>query len=318
MSTFIELSSRTNGYITLENNLNTLRNICTGNLNNDSGCKMLIPHLLKKIKNLSDTNALIFGSGRKKRALLDIVGNIASDLFGVLDSRFGEQYAHDMSKLKKNDEHLLRLLKNHTSIIESTLNVLDHNGDELEKQSAHLQSLTLRVNEIQDILMAGHKFDSAVTYLLQMISEYSPRDDILRLLMESRKSIVSHVLFTPKQIEDQLELISRHIGSNLVTPREIDVYSCSKITHFKLGNQIMFKISIPLFKLQKYRLFKVIPVPFAQNNVFSIIKNEVNYLATSTDNQFYQYLSEIDIRSCKYLSEPSEMLRNGLGVWFTA
>lgn len=44
--------------------------------------------MAKKLNNIMHTNSLIFGSGREKRALLDIVGNIASDLFGVLDSQF--------------------------------------------------------------------------------------------------------------------------------------------------------------------------------------------------------------------------------------
>lgn len=61
------------------------------------------------------------------RAALDIVGNIASDLFGVLDQRFAREYTEDINTIKNNEEHLITLLiKNQTSITETTINMKDY------------------------------------------------------------------------------------------------------------------------------------------------------------------------------------------------
>lgn len=59
-----------------------------------------------------------------KLAVLDIVGNIGSDLIGVSDSRFAREYARGIKQVTKNEEHMLVLLKNQTSVIESHQNIL--------------------------------------------------------------------------------------------------------------------------------------------------------------------------------------------------
>lgn len=85
--------------------------MCNANLTGDKGCSVITSHLAKKLQVIRHTNSLIFGSDREKRALLDIVSNIASDLFGELDSNFARKYAQDMTKLSANDNHLMCLYK---------------------------------------------------------------------------------------------------------------------------------------------------------------------------------------------------------------
>lgn len=84
-------------YVGMEQNLNKLTNMCNANLTGDNGCRVISTHLSKRLRDILQTNLLIFGSGRSKRALLNIVGNVASELFGVLNSNFAEQYAKDMT-----------------------------------------------------------------------------------------------------------------------------------------------------------------------------------------------------------------------------
>lgn len=191
------------------------------------------------------------------------------------------------------------------------MNVLNHNGQELEKQSAHFHSMTAQIRENRDLIMASHKCDVAATYLLQVMSEYAQQqNEIIQLIVDSRRSVVSHLLFTPKQLEKQLELVSKHVGGKFDTPRKIDVYACSKITHYVLGNQIVFKISIPLFKLKNCRLYKLTALPFLQNGKYLVIKSKPDFLLASLDKQFYQYSSETDVRRCKQLAN-----RNGRNVF---
>lgn len=88
---------------------------------------------------------------RVKRAALDLIGNIASDLFGVLDSRFRDQYIHDLSKINENEEQLLMLIKNNTSVVEATADILKRNELEMEKQSA-------KIKELSDTILRGDTY----------------------------------------------------------------------------------------------------------------------------------------------------------------
>lgn len=54
---------------------------------------------------------------RKRRGLVDGVGMLAGELFGVLDNRFAKKYTEDIETLTENGQHTLELIKNQTSTI---------------------------------------------------------------------------------------------------------------------------------------------------------------------------------------------------------
>lgn len=316
---YLDLRGMADEYFGMENNLNKMRNMCTKSLTEEHGCNIITSHLFIKLTNIRHTNSLIFGSNREKRALLNIVGNIASDLFGVLDSQFAEKYTRDMTKLLKNDNHLMSLIKNHTSVIESTLNIVKHNGDELEKQAFHFNQMVERIQNNSDQLTAQHNFDNAALYLSQIMSEYGQRqNEIINVISNTKKNVVSHTLITPFQIENQMELMAKNIGNKYTIPREIDFYSIGKIIHYKLNNQYIFKLTVPLFKPQKFRLFEVSAIPFKRNNEFLMIRLSTNYLLTSIDGQYYQNLKESTVRDCIPLSDGNEIICHKPNFWYTA
>lgn len=82
---------------------------------------------------------------RTRRSPLDIVGYVASELFGVLDQRFAKQYETDINKVKGNENHLLELIKNQTTILETTHNVIKTNERQVTSQilaiKEHLEEL---------------------------------------------------------------------------------------------------------------------------------------------------------------------------------
>jgi hypothetical protein len=71
---------------------------------------------------------------RKKRGLVNGVGNIASALFGVLDDRFAEQYQKDIGLLRENEKHVVTMWKNQTSLVEAEYNMLLRTRDTIQKQ----------------------------------------------------------------------------------------------------------------------------------------------------------------------------------------
>lgn len=248
-------------FAAIEKNFNSIDDICESKFGGNDTCKSVISHLARRIDTIGKTNSLIFGS-RRKRPLLNIVGNIASDLFGVLDSRSAEKYARDLSQLASNDDHLMQLLRNHTSVFESTLNIVKHNGEELEKQAGHFNVMVKRIQEYHHLATAHQNFDVAVTLLSQMISGFEHKqDEIIGITVDARKSSISHFLLSPDQVERQMDLIGRHIGNKFRVPSELDIYSISRISYHTTDDQYIFKIAIPLFKPLRYRVYEMISVP---------------------------------------------------------
>ncbi|CAB3235258.1 unnamed protein product [Arctia plantaginis] len=50
---------------------------------------------------------------RRRRGLINGIGYVANSLFGVLDERFAEQYKSDIQLVKRKEQHLANLIKNH-------------------------------------------------------------------------------------------------------------------------------------------------------------------------------------------------------------
>lgn len=118
--TFFDASSLKTGLKTIRSDIMSAKNVCEIALQRKFGCDSSIQNMEDKYIRLNEINSLIFGAKRSKRAVLNIIGDIAGDLFGILGSQFEEQYKYDISKLSQNENHLLKLLENHTSIMEST------------------------------------------------------------------------------------------------------------------------------------------------------------------------------------------------------
>lgn len=97
--------------------------------------------------------------------MLDFIGNMAGDIFGIMDSRSKKQYMENVKNLMSNDEHLMNLLKNQTSVVEKTLNILQINGDEMKRQNVQFLNLTKRIDKTMDEYAAASFFSDAVTHM---------------------------------------------------------------------------------------------------------------------------------------------------------
>ncbi|KAM8718744.1 hypothetical protein ACLKA7_001457 [Drosophila subpalustris] len=92
-------------------------------VNNKPTCDSISQHYRHLYDELQMANVLMQHT-RKRRSPFDAVGNIANSLFGVLDSNYANEMTKVIKKVQTNEEFVLSLLKNQTSILDSTINVV--------------------------------------------------------------------------------------------------------------------------------------------------------------------------------------------------
>lgn len=73
-------------------------------------------------------------TGRRRRGLINGIGYLANDLFGVLDTRFADQYKKDIETIHRNEKLLYNLWKNQSSIIEAEFNLMKRMEITVNKQ----------------------------------------------------------------------------------------------------------------------------------------------------------------------------------------
>ncbi|KAM8718736.1 hypothetical protein ACLKA7_001449 [Drosophila subpalustris] len=97
---------------------------------------------------------------RKRRSPFNTVGNIANSLFGVLDSNYANEMTKVIKKVQTNEKFVLSLLKNQTSVLDSTINIV--------KKTRAISDKRLRLLEQQVAAIAesrGKYTGSRLTYL---------------------------------------------------------------------------------------------------------------------------------------------------------
>lgn len=190
-----------------------LREQCVTKLNEYPECKPLVSNIeasVLRLLNKSELQTRVIG----KRAALDIIGNIASDLFGVLDSRFAREYANDMEKLSSNDEHLMQLLKNQTSVIETATNVIKNQENDLSHQSSLINGLSQKIKDSIDREEAFQNFVLLVFYVHDLVEKLEHAHNAI---LNPDPNDLSHIT-TRQQLEKQVVLIQKHIDKSLIIP----------------------------------------------------------------------------------------------------
>lgn len=284
-------------------------------------CNNVVTHLEDSVERLNDVNDMIFNDAKNriaKRAVLDPVGNLFGDVFGILDSRFRSEYQHDLRKITANENHLTLLMKNHTSILESTLNILKNEDSTLTQQNKHIVTMSNQIKQLKNATEAELIFNNAITYVEHLLAELkSQQDAIIEILWHAEKKSLNHNLFTPKQVKQQGEAIAQHVGAQFLVPMGADIYRVSEVKPFRTANQLIFKITIPLLNPQKFKIFKIIQVPrLFKNELWWIYKNQMEkFLISAANREKYQIVE--DLNQCKTMNDDIQIC-NGPRRWIGA
>jgi len=86
-------------------------------------CPTIIQVLEQETSELYDGQQLFYHH-RQRRGALNLVGNLANGLFGVLDSQYAQNMEDVILRIQAKELHYTHLLKNQTSILDSTINVM--------------------------------------------------------------------------------------------------------------------------------------------------------------------------------------------------
>lgn len=152
--TFINIRGLHDEYVAIRSHVSRLREHCIEIFySGRDRCNSVVTHMEDSVEGLKDANDMIFYDSSRhinKRAILDPVGDFFGDVFGILGSRFREEYQRDLRKLTGNNEHLMLLMQNHTSVLESTLNIVKDEASTLLQQNKHIVTMSNQIKNIKN------------------------------------------------------------------------------------------------------------------------------------------------------------------------
>lgn len=212
---------------------------------------------------------------RTKRGLIDGVGMLAGELFGVLDSRFAEKYRIDIETVEENEHHALELIKNQTSIIDSTLNLMKKSEMDIQKQfdrlSVYCNNISLLISqkkeEIETINRKQLFSEMAIQTMLALERLEKLQDTFIDVITDTQQGHTNPLLIPPEQLREQISYIKAHVSNELSLIGEIhgenlfEVYASMKISTRLVANMLIFDIQLPLVNTNEFQIFRTHAIP---------------------------------------------------------
>lgn len=238
---------------------------------------------------------------RSYDAPLNVIGNIAHSLFGTLDNKYAENMEATLGNIKSNEDRLLLLIKNHTTIIDQTVKVMTKNNAAISEQinKLHSETITLAVTQKKDSKRI--LFNSLVNYININMEEYREIQLQLHSVMtDFKKGRLNPLLISPDEFEGHVHEMELVIGANYKLPSshyaELETVAQLAVVH---GNScLMFQIEIPLLRQENFNLYRMVPIPTFNKDKFQFIRPADDYLAIDKRNQFYYLLSSAEFSEC--------------------
>lgn len=314
---YYDMSPYWDGTKALEKLQNYLEETCL-NLEINNKCNMIAPQLRHEYRELQYYNQLLLTQhytehSRQRRGLINAVGYVANTLFGVLDQQFAEKYTRDIEIIKQNQAHLKSLWNNQTSVVESENNLVKRTQEIMVKQhkviTKHLNSLDKAVNTLQKEINKVNKEQEIALTAITANSILQSLRHIQNMMLDTISDIYQgqfnlHLL-TPKQLQEQLNIISGQLTSETTLPidniyRDLHtIYKLMKIKARMTEKYFIFEIRIPLIGRETYDLYHVIPIPhlYTDNDVMTIAPIS-DYVAINLQKDSYLALSPDNLQKC--------------------
>lgn len=279
-------------------------------------CNIILPQLIHESKELKYYNELLMtqhvsGHSRQRRGLINGVGYLANSLFGVLDEQFAEKYSRDINLIRQNEKHLAGLWKNQTSIVESEYNLLKRTEEIMAKQhkiiNKHLNTLDNISNKIQkqinNISVLQELTMTALTASNLLHNLKRTQDVLLDILTNIHHGQFNIHLLTPEQLQKELSIISGHLSDDKTLPIELHdirkLYSLLTIKTRITEEYFLFQITFPLISRDRYKLYKILPIPHQYNNTMVEFIPSSEYIATDLKRDSYLTITAEELTQCK-------------------
>lgn len=293
----------------IRKSIKRMKGICSDISTNNTltDCTENIMQLEERYEEINGKNEIIGKNrgGRQRRATLNFVGNILSDVFGVLDSKFAEEYERDLSKISRNEEHLLLLMKNHTTIAETTLNIIRRNEDVIAAQTERINGIIYDIQRLSNDEEKINKLTDATFHILLAMTKYeATQASIVNAILDVHNGVVSSNIISPQQLKAQLQKIHATIDSSILVPGEDahdelrSLYSIMRIQATTVHDQVVFKIILPLILNQQFQVFKLISVPTLHEGRYIWFVPNTPILLTTIRRTHYYPMSDNDLHEC--------------------
>jgi len=207
-------------------------------------------------------------------------------------------------KIQAKELHNTHLLKNQTSILDSTINVMRTSNDEMERRVRHMET---HVTDLENTIRTGNI--AQVSSELTLIAGHIKRTQtaVINIVTGLERGIVSPALISVSQLQKDLINIQAHLpkGRRLPVTHETmhDIYQVMVSEVQELDNTLIFHTKIPLVDEEEYDVYQLTLIPVATQDHIIATETETKYLAISDHRDRHFALTVEELNQCMKMSK---------------
>ncbi|CAD7085394.1 unnamed protein product [Hermetia illucens] len=241
---------------------------------------------------------------RNRRSPLDIVGNIANKLFGILDSDYAAYLEGEIEKSRANEHYLHTLMKNQTSLLETTTNLFKTERNHIQEQFKAIHDY---LKQHSEGINSATQQEIFTTYCIRTMMALQTYQDTQRalwdIMLDLQHGTINPLLVTPQQLQEQITLIQKTVPPNLRIPisrtiGDLSLYKTFSV-HAKMAKSfVILQLKLPLINSEEFQLFSLLPVPIQRAQRSYLIQTSTRYLLVNLQRSQHYPIIQDELDKC--------------------
>jgi hypothetical protein len=264
-------------------------------IRNWTGCSQFRDSVTERFRYLENSAGVltdIIGTktweSRRRRGILNFVGEISKVLFGTLDENDAEYYDEKIRYFESNSEDTTELLKQQVYVIKSILGALnvtltdvEHN-DKLVKQGltdiqTYLDSLTSETAGKLTMFEAKFMIEKHITQVNNALILLQMNVDLLLdSVLQAQVGKVQPQIVPPKLLLESLWESQASFPRDTVLPFALSsdstslVYQVCDVQVYIQNGRLSYVVKVPLVDRREFKVYYFVPFPAGQDKLVYI------------------------------------------------
>ncbi|XP_058981505.1 uncharacterized protein LOC131803807 [Musca domestica] len=268
----------------------------------------LIQRLQEAHDRMRNQHELIMASApaaRVRRSALPFVGGLFRSLFGLMDEEHAEELVKRITKVEENQDSLVELLNNQTSLQDITAQVIKEQNKAVFKSIANLSdALGVVQSEINAMKDRGAMTLKSSELLATVQEAEVVQRDLIGAMVNIRGSFL-HEILPVKVFKKQIQMINAAVAKRLHLPAEspIELAKIAEVTTRTTEEYMLFNIRIPLINTDLFAAYAIQSYPIKQDGLSIQFKAKSEYLLIDEGKTSFYTLKEDEFARCQKMEK---------------
>lgn len=274
----------------------------------DFNCTPLIVQFSHRLQRIEELNELLkneHGGARARRQAVVALALGGMAVYSWLSKNEANEYAQMIENLKINQVHMMELLRNQTSVMELTDQVIKRTLRQMEKEHDALRDDISQLAGMGERAELGWQLQNIALQYSIMLENYADvQGRIIDAVMTVHRGQLHPVLIPPAKILEQIELIGQGVGPGFELPRTTAlIYRMAEVKVRLTQDKLIFRVSIPVLRAAVFRLWRITPIPQPSNGGFVEIQPSAEYFLVNLDNGTYYDMAKMERSACEDIDD---------------